>query len=288
MNDSNYVAAKTEYTIQLCELLLDPIKQGFISVWESCINDPTALKTFQEKLCMIPKWNSDIIDEEYLKVTTTVDPKCLEKLIEAVFLSNIKILSVIRVNKEKNINVKIPEPKNFIHKCYVETARKLWSDPYLIDTREEKLNYVEIKRNLKRLDLCINDSIEKTVSKLIPIQDILENYLQDIEDDTEDEKDSDDSNDANTEGAEGAEGDTGGAYAGGDEGVTVDIPHVQEGNTDVDTGCVEGDIFTTDPGTIDLPDTPEPPHLNIEPKNVTISSSKNDNNDPFFTDSDEE
>lgn len=184
-SDSTIVAAKQEYTIQLCDLLIPLLKDGFNSIWIKCKNNKSALKSFQEKLCYVPKWNQDIINNEYSRVIKNTDCKWLDKLIEAVFLSYVKVLSTIRIGKVKNINITIPDTKNFIHKCYIEAARRLWQDPHTIDDREESLSYSEIKRNSKRLNICLSESIEKTISKLIPIESILESYLNDIDTDSE-------------------------------------------------------------------------------------------------------
>lgn len=182
------VAAKQEYTQQLCDLLNPLIYNGFKSIWKKCKdNNKMSLKTFQEKLTSVPIWNQDIIDNEYSRIIKETDCKWLDKLIEAVFLSNVKVLSTIRIGKIKTINIKVPETKKFIHHCYIEAARRLWQDPYLIDDREDYLTFSEIKRNEKRMHLTLSEAIEKTISKSIPIQNILESYLNDIETDSEDE-----------------------------------------------------------------------------------------------------
>lgn len=183
--DNTIVAAKQEYTQQLCDILQPLISQGFKTIWNQCKDNSCALKSFQEKICSVPKWNQEVIDNEYLRISSGTEAKWLDNLIEAVFLSNVKILSTIRVNKVKQVNITIPNTKNFIHKCYIETARSLWQDPYLIDDRVDNISFSEIKRNEKRLNVTISEAIEKTISKLIPLQNILESYLNDIEDEEE-------------------------------------------------------------------------------------------------------
>lgn len=184
------VAAKQEYTQQLCDLLCPSLFEGFKSIWKTCkVSDSTKnLKSFQEKLISVPLWNQNIIDNEYLRICKKEDTKLLlDKLIEAVFLSNVKVLSTIRLGKIKPINITIPETKKFLHQCYIESARKLWQDPHLIDDRAKMLTYSEIKRNEKRMMLNLSESVEKTVSKLIPIQNILEVYLTEMSGSEKDE-----------------------------------------------------------------------------------------------------
>lgn len=176
------VAAKQEYTNQLCDILTPLLYKGFKSIWKHCrSNGKNSLKSFQEKLTTVPIWNQDVIDNEYSRIVKETDCNWLDKLIEAVFLSNVKVLSTIRIGKVKTIDITVPETKKFIHHCYIEGARRLWQDPYLIDDREDNLSYTELKRNEKRMCVTLDDAIEKTISKLIPIQNILESYLTDIE-----------------------------------------------------------------------------------------------------------
>jgi hypothetical protein len=176
------VEARKMYTQQLCELLSPLLYQGLKSIFDTCKDSKTVLKTFQEKLCSIIKWNQDIIDKEYSRILENSDCDFLDKLIEAVFISNVQVLSAIRVKDNKSINIKVPETKNFIHKCYIECARFFYQDPSLLDDREINLSYFEIQKNIKRSELAIGLCIEKTIRDLIPIQEILENYLSNAED----------------------------------------------------------------------------------------------------------
>jgi len=178
---NSIVEAKKQYTQQLIDILTPFIYQGLKSILQTCKTDSKVLRTFQEKLCSVPKWNQDIIDREYNRIIIEHDNDFLEKLIEAVFISNVKVLSTIRVGRNKPINIKVPEAKTFLHKCYVECARYIYQDPYLMDDRETHLSFAEIQRNIKRSQIAINTCIDKTIRDLIPIQSILENYLNDID-----------------------------------------------------------------------------------------------------------
>ena len=69
---------------------------------------------FQEQLALIPKWNQEIINEEYERIVE--DSKCdwLDELITAIFLSHTKILTAIKTNnKNSKINLKIPKIDHF-------------------------------------------------------------------------------------------------------------------------------------------------------------------------------
>lgn len=177
---STVVEAKKLYTSQLIDMLTPSIYEGLKSIYDSSREEDNVLKSFQEKLCSVVRWNQDIIDKEYERITHNSDESYLIGLIDAVFVSNVKVLSSIRISNNKNVNIKVPDSKVFIHKAYVECARQFYQDPYLMDDRVEILSHTEIQRNVKRSKNIIGISIEKTIRDLIPVQEIIESYLSDI------------------------------------------------------------------------------------------------------------
>lgn len=177
---NSIVEAKKLYTQQLIELLTPHLYDGIKSIFDSSNNEgvTSVLKTFQEKLCSVILWNSSIIDSEFKRIVSKVESeKLINDLIEAVFISNVKVLSSVANKLNGTINIKIPETKNFIHKCYIECARYFFEVPDLMDDRGIHFTVQEIQRNVKRSQLAINNCIEKTIREVLPLQEILENYL---------------------------------------------------------------------------------------------------------------
>lgn len=191
MENSLLVAARDEYTSQLQNILSDTVYSGIKSIWNKSKHEKNknALRVFQDNLCSVPQWNQEIIVSYYKKATASaqVSEEYLDKVIEAVFLSNVKILSVIKINgKKQTISVPIPDTKNFIHRVFIETARQFYTDPYLIDDREYGSNTLsEIQRNVKRSFKVISESIDKTIRTMIPMEEILNKYLQAQEEEDE-------------------------------------------------------------------------------------------------------
>lgn len=198
MEQNLLVAAKTEYTEQLQDILKDSVYEHIKNIWNKCKeeNKTEVLQKFQHKLCTVPQMNQATIIEMAEKILekNKISQDYLDKIIEAIFLSHIKILSVVKLNNKKHtVNVKVPDTKHFIHKCLVESARNFYSDPYLIDDREYGSNTKnEIKRNIKRSHKIISESVDKTIRSMIPMEDILTQYLAD-------QKDSDSESESDTE-----------------------------------------------------------------------------------------
>ena len=73
--------------------------------------------------------------DEYVRIKTISKCDWLDDLVTAVFLSHTKILTAIKSNKKNNkINLKIPKIDHFIHKCYIESAREFWKNPFLFNS----------------------------------------------------------------------------------------------------------------------------------------------------------
>ena len=177
------VDAKIEYTKQLTNILVPYIFEGIKSIYETSKgvcklnNDSNVLMRFQEQLSQIPKWNQEIIDDEYNRIIENSGCDWLDELVTAVFLSHTKILTSIKTSKKKNkINLKIPKIDHFIHKCYIESAREMWKNPYLFS---DNYNQCDYQRNLRDCNNIINDSIQETIRKLLPVKNILKEYLGD-------------------------------------------------------------------------------------------------------------
>ena len=185
--------AKNEFTEQIIMLLTPRIHEGIRSIFELCkkkciennSNENSLLPSFQLLLSDISKWNNETIMNEYERIQKKTNCKYLEDLLTAVFISHTRVLSSIRnSNKKKNINLKIPKIHNFIHKCYINTAREFWKYTYLFNETNNKL---EVQKNMKQLEDIIKQSILLTIRKLLPVYDILKEYLMENVEETLDE-----------------------------------------------------------------------------------------------------
>lgn len=189
------VDAKTEYTKQLTSILSPVIFEGLTSLYEEAkqfkeeAKDPrydeySELQIFQDYLRKIPKWNQDIIDNETKRVITKSKCDWLEDLLAAVFISNAKILSVIRIkNPSHQMKLKIPKLRSFIHKCYIECSREIYQNVYLFDN--EEVTTVEKQKNVRDILNIVKEGIVESVRKLLPVQEIIKTYLGRIYDDEE-------------------------------------------------------------------------------------------------------
>lgn len=186
------VDAKNEYTKLLTSYLTPCITEGFISLYDDAKNekeekrndsrydDYSEIQIFQDFIKKIPKWNQDIIDKESDRIIQRSKCDWLERLLYGVFVSNAKVLSIVRIQPKKDdkMRLKIPKLRNFIHKCYVECGRELYKVAYLFD--DEDITSIEKQKNIRDINSIVREGIVEAVRKLLPIQDILKDCIGNI------------------------------------------------------------------------------------------------------------
>ena len=176
------VDAKTEYTKQLVNILKQTIYLRFKIIFsdakEVCQSENipnNVLQKFQLNLSEVPKWNQDLINQEYDTIIKQSGCDWIDELITAVFVSHTRILTSINLNKQKGkINLKIPKTTHFIHKCYIDIARAFWKNAYLFDDRGSNF---EIQKNRREAEMIIDTTINETIRKELPVKHILKEYL---------------------------------------------------------------------------------------------------------------
>jgi hypothetical protein len=76
--------------------------------------------------------------------------------------------------KQKKINIDIPDLHKFIHKMYINVARKIYVNIYLF---EKNIKPLQVQKNNRELELLIKECILNTIRESIPIEHILQMYL---------------------------------------------------------------------------------------------------------------
>ena len=186
-----YADAKIEYTRQLTQYSLQAITGHFLKLLEETKESEKdvrkLLSSFQNVLKGIPDWNQDKVKREtnYLLKETNCD--YFEDLLSAVFVAHTKVLSAIRLTtKQKKLQITIPKVEHFLHHTMIECARILWSNVYLFSQNEVS---IERQKNLRQIELLIQDGILQSIRSMLPVKNILKEYLKDDDDDEDDDVD---------------------------------------------------------------------------------------------------
>ena len=196
MDDFNVSAlheSKNEWGSRLITILTPLIIDGYKSILEESLKlckenkeNDKYLMTFQNLISRIPKWNSQIIETEKKRICDKSGCNYLEDLVTCVHIIQLKILTAMRVGqKQKKIDINIPKLDDFIHKTYINVARKVYKNVYLFEVNIAPL---QIQKNHRELEIIVQECILNTLRESIPVEAILKAYMDEtIEEDVTEE-----------------------------------------------------------------------------------------------------
>jgi len=179
---SNLNESRNEWCARLVSiftpLVIEGIRSIFNESWKLCLDNDEAnkyLMTFQNLLARVPKWNSVIIEEERKRIIERSGCTYLEDLITCVHIIQLKVLTCIRVgNKQKKIDISVPKLDHFIHKVYINTARKVYTNVYLF---EKNISPLQIQKNHRELETIVQECILLAIRESIPTESIIRAYM---------------------------------------------------------------------------------------------------------------
>jgi len=188
-NVSSLHESKNEWGARLLTILTPLIIEGFKSIFDESYklckdNNETGkyLMTFQNLISRIPKWNVSIIETEKKRIIDKSGCSYLEELVTCIHIIQLKLLTAMRVGKkQKKIDINIPKLDDFIHKCYINVARKIYKNVYLFELNCASL---QTQKHNRELEIIVQECILNAVRDSIPIESILKAYMDEtIEED---------------------------------------------------------------------------------------------------------
>jgi hypothetical protein len=185
MDDFNVSAlheSKNEWGSRLVTILTPLIIDGYKSILDESIKlckengeMDKYLMTFQNLISRIPKWNAQIIETERKRICDKSGCNYLEDLVTCVHIIQLKILTAMRVGqKQKKIDINIPKLDDFIHKTYINVARKVYKNVYLFETNIPPLT---VQKHHRELEIIVQECILNTLRESIPVESILKAYM---------------------------------------------------------------------------------------------------------------
>jgi hypothetical protein len=192
-NLSSLHESKNEWSARLVTILTPLIIDGYKSILDEAIklckeNKETDkyLMTFQNFISRVPKWNPTIIETEKKRICDKSHCSYLEDLVTCVHIIQLKILTAMRVGqKQKKIDINIPKLDDFIHKVYINVARKVYKNTYLF---EMKIPPLQSQKHNRELEIIVQECILNTIRESIPVEAILKAYMDEtVEEDVTEE-----------------------------------------------------------------------------------------------------
>jgi hypothetical protein len=192
-NVSSLHESKNEWGSRLLTILTPHIVDGLKSIFDEAIklckdnNEMDKyLMTFQNFITRIPKWNPTIIESERLRIVEKSGCNYLEDLVTCVHIIQLKLLTAIRAGqKQRKIDISIPKLDDFIHKVYINVARKIYKNVYLFEINIPPL---QVQKHFRETEIIVQECILNTVRESIPVESILQAYMgETIEEDVVEE-----------------------------------------------------------------------------------------------------
>ena len=192
-NVSTLHESKSEWASRLLTILTPLIIEGLKSIFEESYKlckengeESKYLMTFQNLISRIPKWSPNVIEQERKRIVEKSQCHYLEELITCIHIVQLKLLTAMRVgSKQKKIDINIPKLDDFIHKCYIAVARRIYKNVYLFELHIPPL---QIQKNNREIEILVQECILNTIRESIPIDTILKAYMDEtVEEDVVEE-----------------------------------------------------------------------------------------------------
>ncbi len=183
--------SRNEWCCQLVNIITPLIIEGYNSIfkesWLLCEDQNETdkyLMTFQNFIRRVPQWNSTTIEKERTRIMERSNCAYLEDLLTCVHVIQLKLLTCIRAGKEqRKVNINIPKLDDFIHKCYILVARKLYTNVYIYDRTVSPL---QKQKHNREFEIIVQECILNAIRENMPIQELLRTYLDEsIEEDVQ-------------------------------------------------------------------------------------------------------
>ena len=184
-----YSDARSEYTKQLCGILIPSYFQFYLTVLEKAREETVKqndakklLWHFQTFLNEIPDWNMEKVATEIGQLQTACGCDYLEDLLTAVFIAHTKVLTAIRVsNKQKKVQITVPKVEHFLFKVLCETSKLLWGSSFLF---REGIPAIEKQQNYRSVETLLGEGVLQAVRAMVPVKSILRDFVS-MDDDKE-------------------------------------------------------------------------------------------------------
>ena len=173
--EDSIVAARDMY----CKCLQDSLSPFIIFLFREMFGkmpkSKRTLRNLQMQLREVKTWNGHQVKEVVDDIIKSQSRAYYEDLLTAILVSNAEILSTISVVKNPSkINLKIPKLENYIHECIINVARALYKNAFLFD---ENVSSLQRQRHNNEFDLLVKDAIQSSIQQILPIQDIIKQYI---------------------------------------------------------------------------------------------------------------
>ncbi len=174
--------------------VLDGLNETYAEAVEMCRKTKRPndyLLVFQSLLERVPKWNASLIEKATRKALEhkrcNSFAKHLQDILTAIHITMVKKMSAVRVGqKQKKIDIAIPNVSEFVHAVYINASRNMYRNAYLYSTRHDA---VQTQRNNRTKETLVREAILLALRERMPLEAIFRAYLDEtVEEDVVEER----------------------------------------------------------------------------------------------------
>lgn len=177
--------AKKHIRNRFCLMVLPQIHEGLWSVYENAKTiceknsqiDQT-IRTFQNLLTFIPKWDETRLAAEVERIQTASGCTYLEELLTATLITYLRAFAAVQYTQAPEIEVEFERPPlpRFIHELYKECARQCWTHAYLFKTYG--VSAEQQARNRRELEQVLDGAMDTVLDSFLPWKSIVDKYFK--------------------------------------------------------------------------------------------------------------
>lgn len=169
-------------------MMLPHISDGLWSVYENAMAICTknkqldqTLKTFQNLLTFIPKWDETRLLTEVERIQTASGCTYLEELLTATLITYLRAFASVQYSATQDIEVEFERPPlpRFVHELYKMAARQCWEHAYLFKTYGVSME--QQAKNRRDIHQLLENSLDMTLDSFLPWKSIVEKYFKEPE-----------------------------------------------------------------------------------------------------------
>ncbi len=169
-------------------LVIPHISEGLWSVYENALTICTknkqldqTLKTFQNLLTFIPKWDESRLNTEVERIQTASGCNYLEEMLTATLITYLRAFASVQYSANTDIEVEFERPPlpRFIHDLYKMAARQCWEHAYLFKTYG--VTTEQQARNRKDINLLLENAMDASLDSFLPWKSIVDKYFKEPE-----------------------------------------------------------------------------------------------------------
>lgn len=173
------VEARREYMFMLHECLLPEMINTYMRMYsdteEPFRGNRGRVLEFKKLTMDIQTWNDNIIDAHVDNIKA--DCPWFDKLVEAVIVSLVQIMSSVKINKNNNkISVTVPSAADFVRKCYRVTQQDIYKSADFMADDETRETVLFNK---------LTKSVDSVIRSYVPLDNIISMNMSKTEEEPE-------------------------------------------------------------------------------------------------------